>query len=160
MKVITRRALPSDADSISGLYLLARRAAAIAGTVPALVHDDDGVRRWVADRVVPSLECWIADYSDRAMVGMLVLDQDWIDHLYVAPDLTGREIGSELITVAKRERPAGLQLWTFVSNTGAQRFYSQHGFRELQRTDGSGNEERAPDIHYAWQGPSPVLLSS
>lgn len=157
MRVTTRRVLPSDADAISELYLRARRAAANARTLPALVHDDDDVRRWVADRVVADLECWVADYAERAVVGMLVLDQSWIDQLYVAPDLTGQGIGAELLAVAKRERPAGLELWSFVSNTGAQRFYSWHGFRELQRTDGSGNEEGAPDIHYAWQpGPIPA----
>jgi GNAT superfamily N-acetyltransferase len=122
----------------------------MARTVPALVHDPDEVRRWVADHVVPDLECWVADYPERVVVGMLVLDQEWIDQLYVAPDLTARGIGAELITVAKRERPAGLKLWTFVSNARAQRFYSHHGFLEVQRTNGSGNEECAPDILYAW----------
>jgi GNAT superfamily N-acetyltransferase len=157
MKVITRRAVPSDTDSISELYLRARRAAALARTVPALVHADDDVRRWMAGRVVPNLECWIADYPVGAVVGMLVLDQEWIDQLYVAPELTGHGIGAELIAVAKRERPAGLELWTFVCNPRARPFYSQHGFRELERTDGSGNEECAPDIHYAWQPePSPA----
>jgi GNAT superfamily N-acetyltransferase len=151
VKAITRRALQSDADSIAELYLRARRAAASAGTIPMLVHDDDDVRRWVADLVVPRLECWISGSPQHALVGMLVLEEDWIDQLYVDPDLTGHGIGAELIAVAKRERPAGLHLWTFVSNTGGQRFYVRHGFRELQRTDGSGNEEHASDIHYVWR---------
>jgi ribosomal protein S18 acetylase RimI-like enzyme len=80
------------------------------------------------------------------MVGLLVLDGDSIDQLYVDPDLTCRGIGAQLLDVAKRERPEGLGLWTFVSNQGAQRFYERHGFREVERTDGSRNEERAPDI--------------
>jgi len=54
--------------------------------------------------------------------------------------------------VAKRERPHGLWLWTFVSNEGAQRFYERHGFAEVERTDGRANEERAPDVLYAWSG--------
>jgi GNAT superfamily N-acetyltransferase len=81
---------------------------------------------------------------------MLVLDDDCIEQLYVDPDLTGAGIGAQLLAVAKRERPRGLQLWTFVSNEGAQRFYLRHDFREMERTDGAGNEERAPDIRYAW----------
>jgi hypothetical protein len=43
-----------------------------------------------------------------------------------------------------------LQLWTFVSNLGAQRFYLRHGFVEVERTDGAANEEHAPDILYEW----------
>jgi ribosomal protein S18 acetylase RimI-like enzyme len=81
---------------------------------------------------------------------MLALEADWIAQLYVDPDLTDRGIGTELITVAKRERPQGLRLWTFVSNEAAQRFYRRHGFREVRRTDGGGNEEGAPDIQYEW----------
>jgi ribosomal protein S18 acetylase RimI-like enzyme len=53
--------------------------------------------------------------------------------------------------VAKRERPEGLRLWTFASNEAAQRFYLRHGFREVERTDGSDNEERAPAVLYAWR---------
>ena len=83
-------------------------------------------------------------------MGILVLRGDWIDQLYVDPDLTGRGIGVGLLHLAKRERPHGLRLWTFVSNDGAKRFYERHGFREVKRTNGSRNEERAPDIQYVW----------
>ena len=69
-----------------------------------------------------------------------------------SPSLTGRGIGSALLAVAKRERPQGLRLWTFQSNTGAQRFYERHGFVEVRRTDGRDNEERAPDVLYAYGG--------
>jgi len=56
-----------------------------------------------------------------------------------------------LLAVAKRERPEGLRLWTFVSNEDAQAFYSRHGFHEVERSDGSDNEEGAPAIQYAWR---------
>jgi ADP-ribose pyrophosphatase YjhB (NUDIX family)/ribosomal protein S18 acetylase RimI-like enzyme len=151
VEVITREALPSDADAISDLYLRARRAAAAAGTIPTPAHDDDAVRRWIADHVVPKLECWIATDSQGAVVGMMVLEDERLDQLYVEPDLAGHGIGTQLMLLAKRERAAGLHVTTFVANEGAQRFYSRHGFREIRRTDGSGNEERAPDIRYAWR---------
>jgi ribosomal protein S18 acetylase RimI-like enzyme len=150
MKVITRRAVARDADSIAELYLRARRAAAAVGAIPPLVHGDDDVARWVAGIVIRKLECWVAESSQRAIVGMLVLDGDSIDQLYVQPDLTGRGIGATLILLAKHKRPAGLRLLTFASNEGAQRFYLRHGFREVERTDGTGNEEGAPDIECAW----------
>jgi GNAT superfamily N-acetyltransferase len=83
-------------------------------------------------------------------VGLLVLDHEWIDQLYVDSGLTGHGIGSLLIELAKREKPNCLRARTFVSNPGAQRFYLRHEFREVARTDGSGNEEQAPDIEYEW----------
>jgi GNAT superfamily N-acetyltransferase len=51
---------------------------------------------------------------------MLVLDGEWIDQLYVDPTHTGHGIGSRLLEVAKRERPSGLRLWTFVSNSDSR----------------------------------------
>ena len=117
-------------------------------------HSDDQVRRWITGRVLPLMEVWVAEVPGRAVVGLLVLDADWLDQLYVEPELTGRGIGRELLEVAKRERPRGLRLWTFEANAGARRFYERHGFVAGDRTDGD-NEEGAPDILYAWDGVSP-----
>jgi ribosomal protein S18 acetylase RimI-like enzyme len=69
--------------------------------------------------------------------------------LYLAPDWTGRGIGSQLIVLAKERRPAGLDLYTFQVNAGARQFYERHGFVEVSRSDGSGNEEGQPDVRYA-----------
>ena len=91
----------------------------------------------------------VARRGAGALAGILVLDGDMVDQLYVEPGRTGRGIGSALLAVARRERPEGLRLWTFQSNAGAQRFYERHGFVAVRRTDGRGNEERAPDILYA-----------
>ena len=150
MQAMIRHATSSDAAEVTELYLRARRAGSAAGTIPPLAHDADGVRSWVTEFVIPRLECWLAENVSGAIVGMLALDAGWIGQLYVDPDLTRAGIGAELLAVAKRERPDGLRLWTFVSNRGAQRFYLRHGFREVERTDGSGNEEGAPSIQYAW----------
>jgi ribosomal protein S18 acetylase RimI-like enzyme len=151
MHVTIRRAISADAAAVADLYIRARHAGTVAGTIPPPVHPDDETGRWVAHVVIPRLECWLAERAASAVVGMLVLRADWIDQLYVDPDLTRSGIGSELIVVAKRQRPGGLRLWTFVSNVDAQRFYRRHGFVEVERTDGSGNEEGAPDIQYAWR---------
>jgi len=155
MQLKIRRATPADAAAVTELYLRARDVGSASGTIPPLVHDGDEVKRWVAGFVIPRLEGWLAEGATGAVVGLLVLDRDWIDQLYVAPELTGAGIGTQLIGVAKHERPGGLRLWTFVSNHAAQRFYRRHGFREVERTDGSGNEEGAPDIQYAWRPACP-----
>jgi GNAT superfamily N-acetyltransferase len=146
-----RRGGADDARAAADLYLRARAAALRSGSIPAGVHDDDDVRGYFAAHIVQDCELWLAE-EDGVLAGILVLDGDMIDHLYVEPERTGRGIGSALLAVAERERPEGLRLWTFQSNAGAQRFYERHGFVAVRRTDGRGNEERAPDVLYARGG--------
>ena len=100
--------------------------------------------------MLPTRDVWVAD-SDGALVAMMVLEGDWIDQLYVDPAVTGRGLGSELVDLAKTQRPEGLQLWAFQSNVRALRFYERQGFVATRTTDGD-NEEGAPDVHYAWPG--------
>jgi GNAT superfamily N-acetyltransferase len=149
MHLVLRRGLASDAGTTGELYLRARTAA--VPRIPLMVHTDEETRRWIAQRVVPQTELWVAETRDGAIVGMLVLDDDWVDQLYVEPGLTGQGIGSELIDLAKRKRPNGLRLWTFQSNVAARRFYEGHDFDARDRTEGD-NEEGAPDILYVWDG--------
>lgn len=167
-----RRGGAADASAAASLYARARRAA--VPHIPPCMHDDDDVARWIAGPVLTEAEMWLAEANTPgeaaagvtgeaasdppgeaaadpgAPLGMMVLADDWLEQLYVEPALTGRGIGSRLLAHAMRARPGGLRLWTFVTNTGAQRFYVRHGFREVRRTDGAGNEERAPDILFAW----------
>ena len=152
--VVVRRADSSDREETADLYLRARQRAEELGTIPRLTHDSEDVTRWIGGRISEA-ECWLAEARSGAVVGLLVLDGDLLDQLYVDPDLTGNGIGGELMAVGRRERPEGLRLWTFVSNEGAQRFYARHGFVEVRRTDGRDNEERAPDILYAWLPSAP-----
>jgi hypothetical protein len=42
-------------------------------------------------------------------------------------------------------------LWTFQRNAPARRFYEKEGFVAVRETDGSGNEEREPDVLYLWK---------
>ena len=145
-----RRGRAGDARGAADLYLRAREAALRAGSIPPGVHYDDDVRGYFASHIVEDCELWVAE-QDGAPAGILVLDGEFVDQLYVEPGLTGRGIGSALLAVAKRERPRGLRLWVFQSNTGGRRFYERHGFLEVRRTDGAGNEERAPDVLYAYR---------
>jgi GNAT superfamily N-acetyltransferase len=151
MPLAIRRGGPADAPTAADLWLRAREAAVPA--IPPPVHDAAEVRGYFAKRVVAECELWVAEEDPSgAPAGILVLDGEWVDQLYVDPLATGRGIGSALLDHAKRERPNGLKLWTFQSNAGAQRFYLRHGFVEADRTDGSENEERAPDILYVFEG--------
>jgi GNAT superfamily N-acetyltransferase len=115
------------------------------------VHPDEDVHDHFATEVLPNCEVWVAD-AEGEPVAVLVLDHDWIEHLYVDPSWTGRGIGSELLEVAKSAACDGLSLWTFQNNAGARRFYERHGFVPEATTDGD-NEERAPDVRYRWTRP-------
>jgi ribosomal protein S18 acetylase RimI-like enzyme len=150
VELTIRRAGSQDADPAAELWLRARKAA--LGAIPPPVHSDEEVREWFGTYVTRELDLWVAE-SGAGIVGMLVLDGEWIDQLYVDPEYLGRGIGSRLLGLARRERPGTLRLWTFVSNTRARRFYEHHGFVEVARTDGLRNEERAPDIQYIHPGP-------
>lgn len=131
-------------------------AALRAASVPAIpepVHNQDEVHAWFEQVVLPEREVWIAE-NEATVVGIAVLEDDWLDQIYVHPDHTGHGVGSRLMSVAKEQRPSGLRLWTFQSNDGARRFYERHGFIATGATDGD-NEEGAPDVRYEWSPTNP-----
>ena len=81
----------------------------------------------------------------NGVVGFLARQGGEIDALYVAGAARGRGVGSALLAAALAAEP-DLSLWTFQANAGALRFYAARGFVESERTDGSGNAERLPDV--------------
>lgn len=147
---LLRPATREDADAVAGVWLATRHANVPA--IPPPVHTEAEVRSWVRDVLLPHREVWLVE-ARSDVVAMLALDEVWLDQLYVLPGYGGRGIGTALLDLAKALRPGGFGLWTFESNLGARRFYERHGLVEVARTDGSENEERAPDIHYAWNPP-------
>ncbi len=114
-----------------------------------VVHTDDEVRAWIADDVVPTAECWVA-VDDIRVIGMMSLTPGWIEHLYIAPERAGEGIGRRFVELAQARSDGRLELWTFQVNDRARRFYERNGFEAVELTDGSGNEEREPDVRYAW----------
>lgn len=143
----------SDAGGCAEVYLRSR-AFALAD-VP-VVHEPSEVRRWMADDVIGHSDVTVAEL-DGTIVGLMVLDgpaggSGWIEQLYLDPAWIGRGLGDLFVEVATQRLPTGLQLWTFQTNESAQRFYERHGFVVVERTDGSGNEERSPDVRYERPG--------
>jgi len=143
---MVRRAEKADHRTATEVLLRSRHASVPA--IPPLVHSDEEVKRHFVGTVMPSAEVWVAEV-DETVTGVLVLNGNWIEQLYVDPDWTNQRLGAALVERAKAERPEALDLWTFKSNQGAQRFYERHGFRAVGGTDGD-NEEGEPDIHYRW----------
>ena len=97
---------------------------------------------------------WITVAENHAVAGYIAREGDHVHALYVDPAARSRGIGTSLIRDAMQRRDT-LKLWTFVANTGAQRFYTRLGFVETHRTDGAENDENLPDIHYQWKRTAP-----
>ena len=141
-----RRAAADEGEEAARLIVAARHAAVPA--IPPLAHSDEEVVAWFCDHVMAEMDVWVA-HDGSAIVAVMVLSDGWLEQLYVEPGETNRGYGSTLVRHAQSLATGPIDLWTFVSNTGAQRFYERHGFVELERTEGN-NEEKQPDIHYHW----------
>ena len=150
-----RPATPADLTAIAEVHLAARHGAGPA--FPPPVHADEEAYAWVASWDLSSYDVWVAADGDR-VAGYARSTTTWLDDLYVRPEHQGRGVGAALFDVVTSLRPDGFCLWVFESNTPARAFYRSRGCIELERTDGAGNEEQAPDIRVAWPGPAPVAF--
>ncbi|MFS4093503.1 N-acetyltransferase family protein [Streptomyces sp. AF1A] len=146
--VALRRAGAADARAAADVWLRSFDAALPTVNRP---RTDDDVRGYFRDVVVPLRETWVAEADGERIVGVMVLDGELLSQLYLAPQWWGRGIGDRFVTLAKERSPGGLSLWTFQVNKPARRFYERHGFTAVEFTDGSGNEEREPDVRYVWR---------
>ncbi|MES4888593.1 GNAT family N-acetyltransferase [Streptomyces sp. NPDC096012] len=146
--VVLRRAVAADARAAADVWLRS-----FAAALPTVVRPrtDDDVREYFRDVVVPMRETWVAEASGAGIVGLMVLAGDMLSQLYLDPGWRGRGLGDRFVALAKDRSPGGLTLWTFQVNKPAHRFYERHGFAAVEFTDGSGNEEREPDVRYVWR---------
>lgn len=142
-----RRARPDDADEIVDTFVASVRT--LLAFLPDLHTDEE--HRWFVTEVVPrDHEIWVAEEAGR-VVGFAAIAETMLGHLYVHPRYQRRGIGSQLLAKTKELRPEGFSLWTFPVNESACRFYERHGLRPVEYTDGSGNEEKVPDVRYEWR---------
>ena len=137
-----RRAVPGDAG---------RCAAILNDWIDARdwmprVHSHAEVEAFYRDFVFARREVWVIG---EPVAGFMALDReaDVVTALYVATP--GRGLGRTLLEQAKAGREA-LELWTFVANEGARRFYAREGFAEIRQTPGD-NEEGLPDVLLRWE---------
>jgi GNAT superfamily N-acetyltransferase len=100
--------------------------------------------------LVETMAVW-AVQPDHQVLGFLAQEGAEVPALYLAPAARGRGLGKALLDEAKAANDGCLGLWTFQANTGAIRFYSREGFSEVARTDGSGNDEKLPDLRLEWR---------
>jgi chorismate mutase/GNAT superfamily N-acetyltransferase len=150
--VTLRPATEEDAGAVAEVHLAARRQA----PMPPSVHPDHEVREWVASRLATD-EVWVGQVGDD-VAGYLRMTPTWLDAFYVHPAHAGRGVGTALLELAKARRPDGFCLWVFEMNAPARAFYARRGLIELERTDGSDNEEHEPDVRMAWPGRDPLAF--
>ena len=151
MAVDLRRPDPARLDE-EATAAMAVQVATLRATLPGIAHphtpDED--RLWMRGNC-ERLSVWVAVDEGR-IVGVASRDGEWVRQLFVAAERTGQGIGQRLLDrmldEARKDDMPRLSLWTFQRNAGACRFYERNGFVAVECTDGSGNEEREPDVRY------------
>jgi ribosomal protein S18 acetylase RimI-like enzyme len=108
------------------------------------------VLQWIKDVVLRNSRVILAVSNDRQAGGFASVRSGVLEHLYVAPHLQGRGLGTLLLAAAKEENPRSLRLHVFQRNLSARRFYEGRGFTLVELRDGSSNEEGEPDAVYEW----------
>lgn len=150
--VTLRPAGAVDAAAVAEVLIEARRV--LMPFAPS-AHPPDEVRAWVAQQLVPGGGVTLAEVlldGGPQVVGVLATavreGRGWIDQLSVHPEHVGTGAGGALLAHALATLPRPLRLFTFQANLHARAFYERHGFVALAFGDGSGNEERCPDVLY------------
>ncbi len=139
-----RSATWQDVAAVADLFRVVRTAC--LPYLPVL-HTPAEELAFFRDRVFRDCAVWVA--GEAAIDGFCAWRPGWVDHLYVRPDCQGRGFGKALLSRAMAEHPK-LRLWVFQRNAQALRFYAACGFRVIERTDGSRNEESEPDALLEW----------
>ncbi len=146
-----RAARVGDAEAIATVYLRSRKE--LVACAP-LAHSDEEVREWIHRRLIPAGRTTVALVGGEA-VGLLAVsidaDASWIEQLYLLPAWVGQGIGTKLLDLARAELRPPIRLYTFQANERARCFYESRGFRAIAFGDGTGNEEKCPDVLYEWR---------
>ena len=145
-EAVLRPATRADAQGIATLFRAARAAA--MPWLPVL-HDPASDLVFFRDRVLSEAEVTLT-HRNGALAGFVAVTDDTIDHLYIHPDHWRHGLGRRLVMAAQASRPR-LSLWTFQGNAAARAFYAACEFVEVDTTDGARNEERTPDVRFAWR---------
>jgi GNAT superfamily N-acetyltransferase len=141
---VLRRATPADVEQIVDVF---ERSFATLDFLPKLHTHEENVAFLSA--VVEGQDVWVAEHDGR-VAGFLALDGDQGTFFYVDPQAHGEGIGTALFELAQHERPDGFRFWAFQDNVQARHFYEKRGCVAVEFTDGSGNEEKTPDVRYRW----------
>ena len=78
-----RRAGRHEAGTAAEILLRSRRASVPA--IPPLVHTEDDAKEHFARTFRESTDVWVVE-ADDAIAGVMVLNGNWVDQLYIDPD--------------------------------------------------------------------------
>ena len=67
--------------------------------------------------------------SDGEPKGIVTVNENLIENLYVLPEAQNRGYGTALLQFAVSQCPGVPELWILNNNTDARRLYEKHGFR-------------------------------
>jgi GNAT superfamily N-acetyltransferase len=111
-------------------------------------HPFDAALEFFRESICERCQVWVSVDRDR-VIGMLALERDYIDHLFVHPGAWESGVGSRLLEHAKLLHPEGLELVTLQRNARARRFYETRGF-VTTKFGVSPPPESEPDVYYRW----------
>lgn len=117
---------------------------------PEQRHTQAQTREFFTRVVTTRCEVWVAERQGR-ILGVLAMQGDEVDRLYVDLPTQRQGVGSALLEHAKALCPQGLKLVTLTGNTRACRFYEHHGFVAYEWGT-SPAPECEPDVWYRWPG--------
>ena len=139
---------PADLARVVSLWRASKRKAFpyVAAMQRHSLEDDANHFRNV---VAQECQVWLAEGGGEVL-GLLALDGDLIDQLFVRIDAQREGVGSALLRKARERSPAGLRAYTFQKNNAARAFFEKHGFRVV-RAGVSPPPENEPDLEYAWR---------
>ena len=124
------------------------RASFARGVGTPVPHPLDDHLRFFDEHVLTETTVHLA-LDDGRLVGFGAFTPESVVQLYVHVDHLGQGIGTQLLDVAKAQAGHRLWLYTFVTNTRAQRFYERHGFEVVER--GFEPVMQLGDLRYEWR---------
>lgn len=145
-EIIFRPLLLEETDDAARLY---RVTATVCDWYDPQLHTPDEDRAFYRDTVFAK-NAMLGAFGGEGLLGYLAWRDGWVDHLYVRPSHQSKGIGGALLDRVKDDNDE-LRLWTFQMSHDARRFYERHDFVAEEFTDGSGNEEKLPDVRYHWK---------